>query len=1347
MAEVVVNTITGDVIEGYDPKDLSLIPSFDVISQFTPSTDVVEFSIYNEQGILEFINNNYTQYQVTLNYNSTDSSVSTVTVDPEKDLIRNGYEQGNYTVYYNFLRNQVSSSTSTPFFVTQISSDRTEIRVINNSLSNEELQQGVDNFVSELNDSPYFEDFRVNFGNNNIFIANNVLLDTSNSNEYTLLIKLYEPLPTQIELKDSLTIALQTADEVSYAVNFENRVIPSTPPPSIGGPNFSLNIADKANIDTTYKNASELLNTTLSSSYDQILSILNEKGIKINLDYSDFNNFVFFSSAEQRVRNFYYKVGLIESYDNEIATLDALSASSTSSSIAILEKKKQEVIKNFDGYEYYQYFSSGSSNIYPKTNTTPTYTLAGTGSVAALAWLEDQAVTSGSVYDLESVDRLANSLPLYVQDDTRNAPFILFMDMVGQHFDIIWAYTKDISNRFDGDNRLAYGISKDLVKDALISLGVNVYGNNQSSYDLFTALTDVNPTGGTGIPTGSEVIETTVNIASPEPQEDLVKGVYKRIFHNLPYLIKKKGSVEGLRALINSFGVPESILRISEFGGYSGSADLWKNTREVENQAFSGCYFNSQLTGNTQFGGSTPRGILFRIKWNPTGSLDRDNFEVPGNSDIATFGTTMNLEYTGDGNLSGSYSGSIPSSSLDFYRGTLTMGNSEVTAPFFNGEWWTIYIDSGVQLKAASKIYNGNDGFTDPIFIEGTVGSGLVTGNVSRLFGTAFGSGINQLLFQELRFYKQTLTDQQVKDFTMNPNWMWDGDDAYDKLFFRAPLGADGNTDLLLSTNYQSVHPKVSGYPSNFVTESFASNSNYTFTTPGSLSFVANDEFVYLKEPVVGIKNRVSQKIRNNTPNLAGTTLSNLDSIEQKGLNTELPTPDVDYTEVAFSPQNEINDDIAATYGDGFDLGSYIDPGVFEPSSNQRNNNQYSSLNKEMESYFQKYSSSYSSYNWNDYIRLIKYFDSSLFKMIKDFTPAKSNVTTGVVIKQHLLERNKSRVVSGSIINSTYSGSVGTIGNFEGGGGGVFNAVNGLEYYWNSASFDHLGNLITGSKPYPPTPYTPTSFVSQSWQETILTKSGSLKVTRDTQQEFYNGELGGSDVTVTNGEISPILVTETYIPDAEFVAAYNTVRNRYNLPPPGGDGAFSYSVNSGATEITTFTFDGNSSNGVSRDSYLSSLVPGDTIQIRVRVGSSAYNYQFTISSLGGIYAGAYTFFIVPTPVVGQFYLDRTNFNTVLSWDVDLIWDPQTGQVEANSDSISPTYGNTNDIRLSTTFMDVDYSFGSGSLVPVNLNQIIANTAQRAPVQDSNYTSTGLTNGRYNGTKISSLGFNIPYLKQ
>jgi len=88
MANVTVNKINTNYSEDYTEKDLKLIPSFDVISQFTPETDEVEFSIYNEQGLLETINYDYKDYTVTLDYNTNQNSVSTVTVNPEEDTLK-----------------------------------------------------------------------------------------------------------------------------------------------------------------------------------------------------------------------------------------------------------------------------------------------------------------------------------------------------------------------------------------------------------------------------------------------------------------------------------------------------------------------------------------------------------------------------------------------------------------------------------------------------------------------------------------------------------------------------------------------------------------------------------------------------------------------------------------------------------------------------------------------------------------------------------------------------------------------------------------------------------------------------------------------------------------------------------------------------------------------------------------------------------------------------------------------------------------------------------------------------------------------------------------------------------
>jgi hypothetical protein len=65
--------------------------------------------------------------------------------------------------------------------------------------------------------------------------------------------------------------------------------------------------------------------------------------------------------------------------------------------------------------------------------------------------------------------------------------------MIGQHFDNIWIYLKDVTNKFDADNRLNYGISKDLVAQAIRDFGLKIYQNQFGSDDLYSSFLGITP--------------------------------------------------------------------------------------------------------------------------------------------------------------------------------------------------------------------------------------------------------------------------------------------------------------------------------------------------------------------------------------------------------------------------------------------------------------------------------------------------------------------------------------------------------------------------------------------------------------------------------------------------------------------------------------------------------------------------------------------------------------------------------------------------------------------------------------------------------------------------------------
>ena len=81
----------------------------------------------------------------------------------------------------------------------------------------------------------------------------------------------------------------------------------------------------------------------------------------------------------------------------------------------------------------------------------------------------------------------------------------------------------------------------------------------------------------------------------------------------------------------------------------------------------------------------------------------------------------------------------------------------------------------------------------------------------------------------------------------------------------------------------------------------------------------------------------------------------------------------------------------------------------------------------------------------------------------------------------------------------------------------------------------------------------------------------------------------------------------------------------------------------------------------------------------------------------------------------------------------IIFDPD--QINFDYNNYNPLLGNAETPQYSTVWMDVDYS--QNPLVPVNFGLIISGTADRAFVQDSNYSSKAWSNIRYNGSRTNS----------
>jgi hypothetical protein len=1117
-------------LQTYSPEVTNLVTSVEINTQFNPETDYVEYFIYDLNNDIVFANNFGFP-----NYSLLDNQLS---IDPEKDIIDTGFDKGEYNTLYNFFSTQLGSNGSTLYYISEISTNRTEIRLNSTNLTNEEIVTFATEFINQQQSSSLaYPDFYLNFGYNQLIIANNILLDNSDINNATILIKLYEPLPDDFYINRTLWVVEKVAESKAYNIN--NNVIFNNTDGNIylKGPNTNLGIKDQINNSTEYGSYSSLSNTQFSqgsgSLQYQINSLLAEKGIEINIDYSDYSQFINFSSAQTRLENFYYKLSLIETYSNNANLSDNTATNYyVSSSNVSYQLKIDDIITNFDGYEYYLYYDSGS-NSWPKTNSTYPYVNATTTSTLGQNFLVSQSAVA-EYFDNENNNSLVGTIPSYLSEDEANAPYELFVEMVGQSFDSIWVYLKDITNKFDADNRLNYGISKDLIAQAIRDLGVNIYQNNFSSGDLYSALLGVTPlgslfnlpntTGSLPTPAGYEYIDnyvTTTEIGgpfdgsfgigflrlsqTPYPVDDINKSIYKRIYHNLPYLLKKKGTVEGLRTLISIYGIPDTILRINEFGGKdknnSNDWDFWYNQFDYQYDTNDDGIIQSNWEINPLWNSEDdrPQTVEFRFKTPGLESaLSRNTQSLWSlDSDVR-----IDLEYTGSGYTSGSYSGSIPDPENEYATLKFITNNesASIYLPFYDGGWWSVAVTrdgDNFNLFAGNNIYTGEEGSSIGFTGSATLNSSAtewVNGTYSDLSPISINDKFSGS-FQELRFYNTPILRSVFDDYVMNYNSIegnTTNSSAYE-VVFRASLGGE------LYTGSVSIHPKSTGSLS-FITSSFPSGNIFDITNG---EFISKEEYVYFDQFPAGIKNRNSNKIKqsqiilpytssvlNNIPN--NQVLSPFTRVQQNSYVSESYTNDLDYVEVAFSPQNEINDDIIDSIG-YFNIGDYIgDPRQVSSSSEI-----YPQLNTLRDEYFSKYKNEY---NIFDYVRLIKYLDNSLFKMLKDWVPARTSLASGVVVKQHLLERNKYPVPQVTSSNDIYTASI-EIGEYSAGNGG---------------SMPNLEGEISGSGPgFNIVP------ITQSWTGSTPSLLGQVEFINNDQHEFYDGELSGSEFIVTNGELNP----------------------------------------------------------------------------------------------------------------------------------------------------------------------------------------------------------------------------------
>ncbi len=419
----------------------------------------------------------------------------------------------------------------------------------------------------------------LHFGDDKMLLTVNATRDDALFEEYpySTVYKLYEPLPDDIEEKDNVYIVreilpqlTETVELVPYEQEDEDVLvlkIPDTPAedsPITRRPTELKSYDDLITTDARLKK--EIVDKFISGS---------QKPIDLNVEYSRYENFINFSSAEKRLKNFKYKIQQIE----ENTQLSSSLVGVTNAEIDLLnyDNNIREIKNNFDHYETYLYnvtssYKSSSMGEFPNASWPKTgsgtyydpYTPVSSSNSSFTNWYGSVVSTTGqiysaSLYDRNNPNRLVNLLPNHIREDSNNSQFLDFMDMVGQHFDELWTYTKAVADITDRQNDLGEGFSKDLIFNLAKSLGWDV----QDGKDLL----DLSRIGfGQKLSGTTYSLYTSGSSGSP-PEGDITKEITKRLIASMPYLLKSKGTVGSLKGILNCYGIPSSILRVREYGG------------------------------------------------------------------------------------------------------------------------------------------------------------------------------------------------------------------------------------------------------------------------------------------------------------------------------------------------------------------------------------------------------------------------------------------------------------------------------------------------------------------------------------------------------------------------------------------------------------------------------------------------------------------------------------------------------------------------------------------------------------------------------------------------------------
>jgi len=920
----------------------------------------------------------------------------------------------------------------------------------------------IEGFVNQFDDSVFVTDTSkylthlLHLGK-----GDNKVITTWTGHNSSLILKLYEPLPTSVQPNQQVWISKLQANPIVETITISGVDTSFCPP--LKGPNFSL----EADNGIGFKVFDELIASGSQTSTDLINKFAEQNTIdteKLNIQYvsgSDYvwENFVHFGSGEERANNFYYKLKVLENLTTKYKELyadtftppyETLQASlltedaggagtpeidggediltedslyslnwevyqqkglSQTEELEALATKINNLVRSFDGFEKWLY-KTEHPLAFPKENY-----VAPNGNVfrvirswqnaASISWL-NFASNSGALFDVDNPHSMKNNMPEYLVEDYENDEFLLFLDMIGQHFDILWCYINALKANKNLEHKQDIGISNAMIYQMLDSLG---WRGKRAFDSQFLWEYAFGTTQDGGYKYGRSL-------------EDANNEVWRRILNNLPYLLKHKGTGRAMKAVMACYGVPQSMLTIMEFGGPQDPSKGGSSKFTFEDRT-AAIYLKDDSNVRVPWKvipgvGDYPNAIEFRFKptYRPNPSYTLISGSEWSLDLVQTTGSFAKLELNFGGDKSTStyfdepfVSGSVTASYYISYI------NDEPYA--YGPDYKTGSLDFPVSTEYYSNVlinrHNNPDSSSWFEVLLATTNGTRITTFVSMSLQTddtewetgsylQIGSNNYEGNLDEFRLWKTPLLRSKFENHTLFPDAI--NGNSYTAstadLIFR--LDFEYPKDRTLDVGIKNVSINTS------YDEPFASASMMYSAPAYPYQYTPYDRTVTATVPSLGFT--YSNKIRFESSSLVGDL-----SYKQRATKKSFDQAPIDSSRLGlfFSPIKELNMDILKAFGD-FNIDNYIG----DPSDEYRDT--YKQLDLLRGYYFDRLDNR----DIYEYIRLIKYIDKSLFEVLADLAPARAKISKGLLIEPHYLERSKTKWKKPESLRNDYETNVNT---------------------------------------------------------------------------------------------------------------------------------------------------------------------------------------------------------------------------------------------------------------------------------------------------------------------------------